>query len=130
MKGYKATVIESSMELNVKERIAIKDTSDAVKIDEATQEQGEVIIHPWYYAVIGIHNDNVSENGRTDYEVFVIMDTNGTKYYTSSEAFWTSFKDIVTEIEAEGGDIEYAIKAYRKPSKNFKGKDFLTCSIA
>ena len=36
-------------------------------------------------------------------------------------------REIAEEMEDAGE--EYAIKAYRVPSKNYKGKEFLTCSV-
>ena len=38
MNGYKATVKECSKELTVKERIMLKDTSNAKSLDAITQE--------------------------------------------------------------------------------------------
>lgn len=123
MNGYSVEIAETNKELTAKERIRLKDTSDAIKLDEATKE-GEIAITPVAYAVLQIHNEK-SEN--KDYNVYLIEDTNGTKYVTGSESFFTSFMDIFTEMEGE--TEEWQVKAYRLPSKNYKGKEFLTCSI-
>lgn len=122
--GYSVEIVQCSTELSHKERVKIKDTTDAIKLDEVTQEQ-EVIIKPAMYAVLAIHNEK-SENG--DYNVYVVVDEDGTKYTTGSESFWTSFMNIYEEMRDETGE-EWAVKAYRVPSKNYKGKDFITCSI-
>ena len=39
MNGYSVSIAETNKELSAKERIRLKDTSDAVKLDEATKEE-------------------------------------------------------------------------------------------
>ena len=123
MNGYSVLITETSKELTAKQRIALKDITNAVKLDEATQIE-PVIIDVDMYAVLNIHNEK-SEN--PDYENYIVVDKNGTKYVTGSMSFWSSFMDIFSEMAGE--DEDYSIKAYRVPSKNYKGKDFITCSI-
>ena len=123
MEGYSVQIKTTSMELSAKERVRIKDTSNAVKLDELAAENK--VITPVAYAVLGIHNEK-SEN--KDYEVYVIIDNNGTKYVTCSPSFFTAFKDIWDELADDGE--EFSIEVYRLESKNYKGKYFLTCSIA
>lgn len=123
MNGYSVSIKESSRELTAKQRIALKDTTGAVKLDEATQVE-PVIINVDMYAILGIHNEK-SEN--PDYDNYIVVDKNGTKYVTGSASFWSSFMDIFTEMEGE--DEAWTLKVYRVPSKNYKGKDFITCSI-
>lgn len=130
MNGYKATVRECSKEITVKERIMLKDTSNATSLDTLTQEanfNGEkVLINVDYYATLDIHNEK-SDN--KDYVNFIVVDKNGEKYVTGSQSFITSFIDIVEEM-IDAGETEIVIEVYRKESKNYKGKDFITCSIA
>ena len=123
MNGYSVSIKESSRELTAKQRIALKDTTNAVKLDEATQVE-PVIINVDMYAILAIHNEK-SEN--PDYDNYIVVDKNGTKYVTGSASFWSSFMDIFTEMEGE--DEAWTLKVYRVPSKNYKGKDFITCSI-
>lgn len=123
MNGYSVSIKETSKNLTAKERIAIKDTTSAVKLDEATQVES-VTINPEMFAVLSIHNDK-SDN--PDYENYIVVDKNGTKYVTGSQSFWTSFMDIWTEMENE--DEDWSVLVYRHPSKNYKGKDFITCAI-
>lgn len=123
MTGYSVKIKEASMELTAKQRIALKDTTSALKLDEVTQVE-DIIIKPQMWAVIEIHNEK-SDN--VDYENYILVDENGTKYVTGSNSFWTSFMDIYNEMEGE--DDEWAIKVFRVDSKNYKGKQFLTCSI-
>lgn len=123
MNGYAVTIKETSRNLTAKEKIAIKDTTSAVKLDEATQVES-VTINPSMYAVLAIHNDK-SDN--PDYENYIVVDKDGRKFVTGSQSFWTSFMDIWTEMENE--DEDWSVLVYRHPSKNYKGKDFITCSI-
>lgn len=126
MEGYKAVVERASKELSVKEKIMIKDTSDAVKLDDAVKEEDAIIITPAYYAIIAIHNE---KSDTKDYKKIVIVDAEtNVKYTTGSMPFITSFEDIVEEM-ADAGEEDYQIKVYPKESKNYKGKYFLTCSI-
>ena len=123
MRGYSVEIKETNKELKAKERIALKDTSNATKLDEACNE-GEVVITPVAFAVLGIHNEK-SDN--KDYENYILQDVSGEKFVTGSASFWDSFMDIYTDMSGE--DEEWSIKAYKLDSKNYKGKKFLTCSI-
>ena len=129
MKGYTATVREVSKETSVKEKIMLKDTSNAISIDALTQEASfnneKVLIDVDYYAILDIHNEK-SDN--KDYINFIIVDKSGNKYVTGSESFITTFTDIYEEMK-EAGEENITIEIYRKESKNYKGKDFITCSI-
>lgn len=123
MEGYSVKIKEASVELSAKQRIAMKDTTDAVKLDEAC-DLNAVVINPEMWAVLSVHNEK-SDN--EDYEVFVIIDADGTKYVTGSSSFWNAFKDIEEEMAGEAE--AWSINVYKMDSKNFKGKKFITCSI-
>lgn len=123
MVGYSVEIKETSKQLSAKERIAIKDTSNALKLDVECEEDG-VIITPVAFAILSIHNEK-SDN--KDYENYVIIDKDGNKYVTGSESFWNTFISIWDEMQEE--DEAWDIKAYKLDSKNYKGKKFLTCSI-
>lgn len=122
---YKVNVEFSSKELTPYEKIAIKDTSNTKKLDEAIQENGSIIVDFDYYVLLTIHNEK-SEN--KDYEVTVVVDKDGTKYSTSSQSFMSSLDDIYEELNDEG-ITDFKIKIYSKESKNYKGKYFITCSL-
>lgn len=121
--GYKAEIINSSKELTAKEKIMLKDTSNAIGLDEATKE-GPIIIDIDYYAIVHVHNP-LTETG--DYDKCVLLDKDGTKYATGSESFIRNMMDIVDEMSDSGE--EYKLSVYRKDSNNYKGKQFITCSI-
>lgn len=124
MKGYTATVSYTSKELTKKETVRIKDLTDAISLDAETEDDNKVIIKPAYSAILDIHNENSHDK---DYRKFVIVDDVGLKYVTGSEAFWSSYEDIMGEME--GSDEEWSLCVYKVPSKKFAGKGFLTCSV-
>ena len=126
MKPYEVTVKEASKELSAKEKIRLKDLSNSINLDALTQQEGKVILDIAYYAIVGIHNEKSKE--RQDYDNIIIVDVGGNKYNTGSQSFITAFTDIIDEL-ADAGETECQIEVYRKESKNYKGKDFITCSI-
>lgn len=123
MVGYSVEIKEASKELSAKERIALKDTTSAIKLDVACDE-GDVVITPSAFAVLGIHNEK-SDN--KDYNNYIIMGEDGQKFVTGSDSLWNSFMDIYNEMKNE--DEPWAIRVYKVDSKNYKGKKFLTCAI-
>lgn len=124
MEGYKAIVERASKELSAKEKIMLKDMSDATKLDDIVKDN-PIIISPDYYAIVAVHNE---KSDTKDYKKIVLVDKDGTKYTTGSMPFITTFEDIVDEM-ADAGEDDYMIKIYPKESKNYKGKYFITCSI-
>ena len=126
MKPYEVAVKEASKELSAKEKIRLKDLSNSINLDALTQQEGKVILDIDYYAIVGIHNEKSKE--RTDYDNIILVDVGGNKYNTGSQSFITAFTDIIDEL-ADAGETECQIEVYRKESKNYKGKEFITCSI-
>ena len=126
MKPYEVTVKEASKELSAKEKIRLKDLSNSINLDALTQQEGKVILDIDYYAIVGIHKEKSKE--RTDYDNIILVDVGGNKYNTGSASFITAFTDIIDEL-ADAGETECQIEVYRKESKNYKGKEFITCSI-
>lgn len=127
MEGYSAKVIEISKEVSAKQKIQLKDTTNCISLDEATNENDRLVIAPDYYAVIAVHNDKSEDK---DYEKYVVVDRAGNKYVTGSKSFFTALKDIMSDMAAEAPDEEYDIEVYRRESANYKGKTFITCSLA
>lgn len=123
MNGYEVKIVNCNKELTARERIKLKDTTNAVALDEAT-EGSSLVISPSIWAELEIHNER-NKDGNVDYKKYVIIDEAGTKYVTGSESFWTSFLEIAAEMGEEAFDIE----AYKVDSKNYKGKQFISCSI-
>ena len=120
---YKSEVKEVfGKELTKKEKAMLKDLTDCTVLGTEAEANGcDIIIHPEFYAILSIHNDALAD---PDYESYVIVDRDGTKYQTSSDSFITSFRDIISDMEDEDPET-WAIKVTLKPSKNRTGKSFL-----
>ena len=123
MTGFEAKIREASKELTAKERVKFKDTTNAVQLDDATKEN-PLVIAPDLYVILDIHNERSEDK---DYVKYIVVDKAGNKFVTGSESFFTAFKSIFDEMG--GTNEDYEIEVYRLPSKNYKGKEFLTCSI-
>lgn len=124
MTGYSVKVIECTKDLTAKERVKIKDTTNAIRLDEATKS-GSIVIAYDYHAVLAIHNEKLDD---PDYQQYIVVDKAGNKYVTGSESFFTAMTEIVDEMSA-AGETDYELEVYRMDSKNYKGKQFITCSI-
>jgi hypothetical protein len=123
-KDYEVKINSVSKELTARERVMLKDTRNAVKLDEAVKDT-PLVISPAYYAVLDVHNEKSKED--KDFQNFVVVDTAGNKYVTGSTSFFEAFTEIVEEMSGTGED--YEIEIYKLDSKNYKGKQFITCSI-
>lgn len=123
-KDYEVKIKSTSKELTARERVMLKDTRNAIKLDEAVGET-PLVISPDYYGVLEIHNEK--SKGDKDFENYAVIDTDGNKYVTGSTSFFESFTEIVEEMDGTGE--EYQIQIYKLDSKNYKGKQFITCSI-
>lgn len=124
MKTYKTEVTETSRPVSAKERISLKDTTSAIRLDQATLTDGRVMIDFDMWAVLTVHND-MSED--KEYQQYILVDKEGNRYVTGSNNFWQSFMEIYEEMKEEEED--WGVVAYRVPSKKYQGKDFLTCAI-
>lgn len=123
MTGYSVKIVDSSKELSARERVAVKDTTNAISLDEATKGN-PLVIDIDFYVNLDVHNEKSKDK---DYKKYIVVDKAGTKYVTGSESFFTSLMEIMEEMDGSGE--AYQIEVYRVPSKNYSGKEFLTCSI-
>nr|DAQ82890.1 MAG TPA: hypothetical protein [Caudoviricetes sp.] len=126
MTNYKTAISESSKELSTREKIKLKDLTTAIAIDKVVQPEKPLVIAPDFYASINIHNEKLPENEQ-EYAVMVIVDKSGTKYYTGSDSATSSFVDIFEEMSDTEEPFE--IEFYKRESKNYSGKHFITCSL-
>ena len=126
MKGYKAEITYTSTELSARDKIKLKDMTNAISLDEAVTDDTPLVICPDIWAELAIHNDNAKDK---DYKKYVIICADGNKFQTGSESFWSAFMSIVEELVECGEANDFEIEIYRKPSKNYSGKSFLTCSL-
>lgn len=125
-KEFSVTIREMSKDMSAKEKIMLKDTSNAVSLDALTAEQGNVVIDYAYHAILDVHNEH-SDN--TDYTNVVVVDKAGTKYVTGSETFIRNLVDIVDEMATAGEADNIQLEVFRKESNNYKGKTFITVSL-
>lgn len=123
MTGYSVKIVNASKELSARDRVAVKDTTNAIALDDATKDSPLVIAID-YYVELAVHNEKSEDK---DYKKYVVVDKSGNKFVTGSESFFTAMLEIMDEMAESGEDFE--IQVYRMPSKNYKGKEFLTCSI-
>lgn len=128
MEGYKVTIINSSKDLTVREKIKYRDVSAHIKLDEATAENPLVISYD-FDIELQVHNEFSKDD--KDYTKFVIVDTAGTAYQTGSRSFITALRDILDLLKESGEDTHGVdIEVYQMPSKNRQGKNFITCTLA
>lgn len=125
---YFVHIESGSREFKGREEISIKDLGNAVSLDtELVDINATVVITPKDYAVLKVHNEH-SKNDK-DYSKYVVIDSAGTKYVTGSDSFFKAFKDIFDAMHEACPDEVYSIEVYKRPSKNYQGKYFLSCSI-
>lgn len=123
--GYEVKIGTTSKELTARERVQLKDTTDCIALDEATKNGNKIEINVDWYAVLDVHNEK-SDN--KDYNVYIIVDKDGTRYSTGSVNFFNSFQNIVDEM-IDAGEEDFSVKVYARDSKNYTGKQFITCSL-
>ena len=126
--GYKVEITGASRTLNVREKIALKDLANAKSLDTLLNDVDSYLIQPADYVELSVHNERSKQD--KDYRKYVILDSNGEKYVTGSDSFWTAFRDIFDTMRAEAPEEVYSIEVLKKPSQNYKGKSFLTCSLS
>ena len=124
--NYKATINEGSKEFTVRDKIKLKDLTSAIPIDTVVEPEKPLVIAPDYYAFVDIHNEKLPESEQ-DYRTMVIVEKGGNKYYTGSTSAISSFVDIFADMNEIGEPFE--IEFYKKESKNYSGKYFITCSL-
>lgn len=126
---YSVKIQHSTKELTARERVKIKDTGNATALDSIVGDNDRLVIGYAYHAILAIHNEKGEDK---DYTNVVVVDREGNKFYTGSDSFLKSLTEIVDEMHdaAEGGVVEeFDIEVYRRESKNYKGKTFITCSL-
>ena len=127
---YNAKIISSSRELSAKEKIMLKDFNDCVGLDTAVTEDSPLTINVDLMVQVAVHNERA--NGDKDYTTTVIVSDKGTKYSTSSKSLSEAIQDINDEIvDSDDDELKdnLTIKIFKKPSKNYAGKFFLTAVL-
>ena len=121
---YSSTIIESLKELTGKEKVRFKDLTASKKIDEEVTDEQSFRIALDNYIILSVHNPKAEQ---IDYNVIIVVDKEGNSYYTSSNTFERALKDVVEAMKDE--TEEWGIEVVKKPSSNYKGKFFLTCTV-
>lgn len=122
---YSSKLVSATRELSPKERVAVKMFTGAEQLDELTQrDENGVLIDIDYVAVVEVYNEK-SDN--KNYIKFVYVDKDGSMYISGSETLYRTYEEIAEEME--DSQEQWSIKVIRKESKNYKGKDFLTCML-
>lgn len=126
---YSVKIVECTKDLTARERVKIKDTGNATALDSIVGDNDKLVIAYSHHAILAIHNEKGEDK---DYTNVVVVDREGNKFYTGSDSFLKSLTEIVEEMfdAAEGEEVEeFDIEVYRRESKNYKGKTFITCSL-
>ena len=110
--------------LSKKDQLQLKDLSDAIKLDQATQEKGTVIIEE-VVNMVSLKLVSDDPQNPQEYAKTVITDAEGNRFVTGSESFSRRAWDIAEDMDGE----PFGLKVYRRPSKNFAGREFLSCSV-
>ena len=92
-KSFEVKIIETSMELTHKEKVMLKDTSRAIKLDEVCDNGNEIQIKPAGYARLSVHNEKADN---PDYEQILVIDESGEKYITGSASFFLKSDSLIT----------------------------------
>lgn len=126
MTGYSVKIINASRDLSARERVRIKDTTNAVQLDDVVQPGTPIVIEYDYHVDLEVHNEHSRD--AKDYTKRVIVAKDGTQYVTGSQSFISSMNEITDEMNAAGE--EFDLEVYKRESKNYQGKFFLSCTIA
>lgn len=119
-KDYKVEITEiSNPNLSKIQRVMLK-TDPGQKLDDFNNLVLEEITG---YAKL--HVTNPSVKATPEYDHFVVMTSAG-NFYTGSPSFMEAFLSIWSEMEGETG---WGLEVYKRDSKNFAGKQFLTCRL-
>lgn len=127
---FNVIINSTNMELSVRDRIKMKDTSTATKFDDIITEDGQqngIVVAIKGYATLSIHNEHAKDG--TDYEQTVVVTADDTRFITGSSSFRDNLMDIADELLDEG-ITEFDILVYKQRSKNRDGKYFITCALA
>ena len=132
MNGYKAVVKESVKGLTAREKIAIKALNDVTELNDLVTPEQAIMINIDNVVTVQVHNE---KSVNQDYNKYVYIDKDGTKYVSGSEPLYTTVKDILSDIEDAIADGEMdetediTIKVMKKESANYKGQMFLTAEL-
>lgn len=128
-KEFECEITSGSENLTAHDRIKIRLMNCATPLDEivTSEEVFKMRVDKW--AVLHVHNEKLRDrDSEPDYDSYVFIDENGKIYTTSSGVAYKSFRMIVDECETAGIN-DYNVLFYKTPSKNYKGKFMMNCTI-
>lgn len=126
MEGYNVRITDASKELTAKEKVRIKDFSNALQLDDLIEGDNHYLLDYDYHVDMEVHNEK-SKNEKKDYFKRVIVDKAGQAYVTGSTAFTSAMDEVIAEMQ--DSSEEYKLDCYKVDSKNFTGKQFITCTV-
>lgn len=127
---YKSTITSMSPNITRFQALMMKESGDSVSIGDAVNKGRPLYFRPTGWLTLHIENSK-SEDG--EYDQLLILADDGTVYSTGSGSFMKSFHSLMDSVDnMEESEIpsDWKIKVAARDSKNYKGKTFLTCSIA
>ena len=124
--NYHAEVVSSWKELTAREKFILKDISAATPLDEVVSPEEGIIVTATNYVQVDVHNE---KSDSKDYVVNIVVDDENRTYRTGSDSFANAMEDIRDYMSDEGLN-EVEIRIYKKESPNYKGKHFITATLA
>ena len=123
---FNLIITESLVNLTKKDLLQLKDLSDAVKLDQATQEalSGSYIIQD-VKNIVSLNLVSDDPQNPQEYSKTVVIDGEGNRFVTGSDSFARRAWEIAREMDGE----TFELKVYRRPSKTYAGREFLSCSV-
>lgn len=122
MEEYSVEIVEASWELDLKEQLMYEESLDAESLDSFLGD-GPYIFKPIGWVKLHVVNPSSKDGEYNQY----IIETEDVRFITGSNTFFQSFERIYNKMKGYSGD--WSVKAFRKPSSNFKDKYFITCSV-
>ena len=128
MNGFSVTIDEvfSRRELTFKERVILKDTTAAVGVDQIVDSTTPLDLRLSHFALLNVHNEASKDK---DYRQVVIVSDDGNRYFSGSDSLISALLDIWAEMRNCPEDEDWQLRIYKLPSKNYTGKEFLTCTV-
>ena len=123
MTGYEVKIINASKELTGKEKVRIKDFTNATQLDDIIQGKDHFTLNYEFYVDMEVHNEHSKMD--KDYFKRVIVDKEGNTYVTGSKSFCNAMDGVIEEM----GEEEFSLDCYKSDSKNYTGKQFLSCTV-
>ena len=128
MSNYSVNITEASKELKARDKIRYKDFPSCISIDASIPDDRDpgLTINPAAYAIADVHNE-MAEN--KDYRNFIIEDSDGNLYVTSSAGAFQRFQEIFDTMREDAPDENYTVTFYKRPSSKYKGKFMIMCKL-